>query len=125
MQVACFECFKPDVSKADQALPQTSLATCTTNFNLAIWSSIVNLLPNTVLEKPYCGLMPSCSNGTNLLASSMRRFKSPGVFQCAAFRRHQTKNELLGLGHITERGKISRPRCIVFKKIAVDVQLVE
>ena len=39
--------------------PHTSFATCTTNFNFAIWSSIVNLLPSTVLEKPHCGLMPS------------------------------------------------------------------
>jgi hypothetical protein len=57
-------------------LPHTSRATWTTNLSLAVWSSIVSLLPSTVLAKPHCGLMPSWSRETCLLASSMRRFKS-------------------------------------------------
>src|SRR5699024_6127561 len=58
------------------AQPQTSWAVSTTSSSFFHCWSWVRALPSTVEEKPHCGERHSCSSGTNLPASSMRRFKS-------------------------------------------------
>jgi putative tricarboxylic transport membrane protein len=60
----------------DYWLPHTSRVTSTISRSLAISSSMVMVLPPIPLEKPHCGLSASCSSGTNLAASSMRRLRS-------------------------------------------------
>src|ERR1700731_2121707 len=63
--------------------PHTSRATSMTRRNLAFSSSIESALPSTVEEKPHCGLRHSCSSGTYLAASSIRRFSSSFVSSAA------------------------------------------
>src|SRR4051794_13333608 len=56
--------------------PQSSRATSTMSASFAFCSSIVSALPSTVDEKPHCPLRQSCSSGTYLVASSMRRLSA-------------------------------------------------
>ena len=62
----------PRIRRARQS--QTSCAVSTTRRTLAISSSKVRLLPSTVEENPHWPERHNCSRGTNLLASSIRRF---------------------------------------------------
>src|SRR5262249_14597146 len=56
--------------------PQTSSAVSITRRSFERCASTAILLPCTVLENPHCGESASCSSGTYLAASSMRRLRS-------------------------------------------------
>src|SRR5215510_1903542 len=58
------------------AEPQTSRAVSTTRRSLSISPATSIAFPPMPLENPHCGLNASCSSGTYLLASSMRRLSS-------------------------------------------------
>jgi len=49
-------------------------------------------------ELPHCGLMPSWSKGTSLLASSMRRFKSSGLSNAPVFELTKPRISRLSFG---------------------------
>src|SRR4029079_7890839 len=63
-------------SSSAMTYPHTSSAVATTSRSLARSCSSLNTLPSTVEEKPHWGERQSCSSGTYLDASSMRRFSS-------------------------------------------------
>src|SRR5262249_23622857 len=55
------------------ARPHISSATSTIILSFAHCSSSARILPSSVEAKPHCGDRQSCSSGTYLAASSMRR----------------------------------------------------
>ena len=65
--------FPSKAAAQPQVSGHTLRAVSTTNSNLRhCWSS-VSRLPSSLLANPHCGLSASCSIGTYLLVSSIRR----------------------------------------------------
>src|SRR5919205_2300553 len=65
--------------------PHTSVAVSTTSRSFCTCTSREISLPCTVLENPHCGDNASCSSGTSLAASSMRRKRSSFFSSAARF----------------------------------------
>ena len=107
------------------AQPQTSAAVSTTSRSLAACSSAVSALPSTVEEKPHCGDRQSCSSGTYLLASSIRRLRVSLSSSSPRLVVTRPRTTSLARRHEPQRRERAGPLVVVLQEEPVDLQLGE